>query len=352
MRCRLVFGLVAGTLFSALAVLPARGIAAQSSKVESFDDSAIVSTKSPSWFKESFLNLREDLSDALKLGKKGLMVYFSTEGCAYCKVFVEKSLADPTIEAAVRRHFETIHLEIFEDAEMTDLQGKAMPVKEFAKRERAEFSPTVIFYGPEGKTLLRVVGYQSPEKFKLVLDYVIGDHYRTMTLRDYLNAHGAPSAAGGKPASLIDNPLFVTPPYVLDRRIPAKRPLLVIFERPGCDECAQFHNNILPDPEVQKLIRQFEVVRLDATDSKTAVLGTRGEKLTPYRWASSLGLTHSPALVFFDEAGKEVLRIDALVLNQRMARALGYVLDKAYLQNIQYQRYTREKSLERIKAGN
>lgn len=39
-----------------------------------------------------------------------------------------------------------------------------------------------------------------------------------------------------------------------------------------------------------------------------------------------------------------------LVLNQRMARALGYVLDKAYLRNIQFQRYTREKSLGRRKS--
>jgi thioredoxin-related protein len=347
---RNVPGLMAGTLFLALASVPAPINAAQSGTVESFDDSAIVSAKHPAWFKQSFLDLPDDLSDALKQGKKGLMVYFSTEGCAYCKVFVEKSLGDPAIAATVRKHFETVNLEIFEDAEMTDLQGKAMAVKAFAKRERAEFSPTVIFYGADGKSLLRVVGYQSPERFKLVLNYVIGDHYKTATLHDYLAAHAAPPSPGKKAARLIDNPLFLTPPYVLDRRIPAKYPLLVIFEQPGCDECMQFHKKILTDPNVQPLLKQFEVVRLDSTDSKTAVLGTRGEKLTPKRWADSLGLTHSPALVFFDEAGKEVLRIDALVLNQRMARALGYVLDKAYLQDIQYQRYTREKSLERLRA--
>lgn len=311
-----------------------------------FDDSAIVSAKTPDWFKPSFLDLQADLSDALKSGKKGLMVYFSTEGCAYCKAFVEKSLANPAIASRVRQHFDAVQLEIFDDAEMSDPQGKAMAVKAFAKRERAAFSPTVIFYGADGKTLLRVVGYQSPERFEKVLDYVIGDHYRTKTLADYLNAQATPPART-KAAGLIDNPLFATPPYALDRRIPAKRPLLVIFERPGCEECTQFHTKVLPDPEVQKLIQQFEVVRLDVTDDKTPVLGTRGEKLTPQGWIRKLGLTHSPAMVFFDEAGQEVLRIDALALNQRMARSLGYVLDKAYLRDIHYQRYSREKSMQR-----
>lgn len=349
-RWRQVAGLLAGAAVLALAFMPAQCSSAQPSATEPFDDSAVVSSKTPDWFKQSFLDLRADLADAHKAGKKGLMVYFSTEGCAYCKAFVERSLADPAIAASVRKHFDAINLEIFEDAEMTDLQGKAMAAKAFAKRERAEFSPTVIFYGTDGKTMLRVVGYQSPERFKRVLDYVIGDHYRTTTLADYLGTHAAPPT-GSKPGGLIANPLFMTPPYALDRRIPAKRPLLVIFERPDCDECRQFHANILTDPEVQKRIKQFEVVRLDASDDKTPVLGTRGEKLTPRRWVRSLGLTHSPSMVFFDEAGKEALRIDALVLKQRMARALGYVLDKAYLQDIPFQRYTREKSLERMKTG-
>lgn len=331
----------------ALAVLAWPTASASSS---GFDDSAIVSSKAPGWFKLSFLDLQADLSEAQKSGKKGLMVYFSTEGCAYCKAFVEKTLADADIAARVRSHFDAVNLEIFDDAEMTDPQGKPLPVKAFAKRERAEFSPTVIFYGPEGKTLLRVVGYQAPERFKRVLDYVIGDHYRTTTLADYLGTHAASPARAE--SALIDNPLFAAPPYALDRRIPAKRPLLVIFERPGCEECRQFHARVLADPDVRKLIRQFEVVRLDSTDSKTPVLGPRGEKFTPQGWVRRLGLSHSPAMVFFDEAGREVLRIDALALNQRMLRSLGYVLDKAYLRDIHFQRYSREKSMERLSHGN
>ena len=58
-----------------------------------------------------------------------------------------------------------------------------------------------------------------------------------------------------------------------------------------------------------------------------------------------------PAVVFFDATGKEVFRLESLVLRQRMERALLYVLEKAYLRGMTYQQFTREKTIEKLKAG-
>ena len=60
-----------------------------------FDDSEIVSKEHPSWFKTSFLDLGEDLAEAREDGKQGLMLFFDTEGCAYCKAFLKHTLDDP-----------------------------------------------------------------------------------------------------------------------------------------------------------------------------------------------------------------------------------------------------------------
>lgn len=49
----------------------------------SFDDSEIVSTQEPDWFKQSFLDLGEDLAEARAAGKQGLMIVFHSEACAY-----------------------------------------------------------------------------------------------------------------------------------------------------------------------------------------------------------------------------------------------------------------------------
>ena len=127
----------------------------------------------PAWFKLSFLDLQQDLAEARSAGKQGVMVLFSIRGCAYCKKLVEQSLKEPAIEATLRRHFDVVHLDIHSDLELKDPQGRAMPVKAFARKEGALFSPTVAFYGLDGLHLLRVVGYQTPDRFRITLNQAV-----------------------------------------------------------------------------------------------------------------------------------------------------------------------------------
>lgn len=108
-----------------------------------FDDSEILHAQQPEWFKDSFLDLEEDLREAKAAGKKGLMLYFGTQGCAYCRHFMDRSLGSPDIARRVQKHFDSIAFEIFDDSEMIAPDGHFMRVKEFAKHEGAEFSPTV-----------------------------------------------------------------------------------------------------------------------------------------------------------------------------------------------------------------
>jgi len=75
-----------------------------------------VSTQEPDWFKQSFLDLGEDLAEARAAGKQGLTIVFHSEACAYCKAFVDVSLRDPEIAARVRRHFSALYLDLFADA--------------------------------------------------------------------------------------------------------------------------------------------------------------------------------------------------------------------------------------------
>jgi thioredoxin-related protein len=331
-----------------LACLPPAAAAAREAP---FDDSEIARAEAPDWFKKSFLDLREDLAEARAAGKRGLMVLFGTEGCAYCKAFIERTLADPAIASTVRANFDTLQLDIFDDSGMNDLQGQAMPVKDFARREGAAFSPTLVFYGLDGRRIFRAVGYQPPDRFRRVLDYVVGGHHRAMSFPDYLRRGASTAPADRHRQALVHDALFERAPSSLDRRQPARKPLLVLFERGGCAPCRELHGYVLRDPEVRALLPLFQAVQFDAGDATSPLLTPDGRSNTATKWAKELGLAELPAMVFFDEAGREVLRIDAVVYRQRMARALQYVLDKAYLRGIHFQRYTREKTLQRLGQG-
>jgi thioredoxin-related protein len=317
---------------------------------EEFDDSAVKHIVYPDWFNDGFLDLREDLNAAVTAGRLGLMVMFTTEGCSYCELFIRRSLGDAELAARVQANFAAVGLEIFDDAEMTSPRGMALPVKQFALEEGAEFAPTLVFYGKDGERLLKVVGYQSPERFAIILDYLVGGHFRGESLRDYAGRQAPPAQPEAARAALKDDPLFASPPYMLDRsRIAASRPLLVIFESAGCAECADFHAGVLALDEVRTELDKFEVVRLDADDAATPVVMPDGRRTTPSRWFADTAFTREPGLLFFDERGHEVLRTDALVQRQRMLNSVHFVLERAYEKGWTYQRFARTKASERQK---
>ncbi len=332
-------------LVSALLLLAA-GVSALA---RDFDDAQVKHIDYPAWFNDSFLDLQQDLADARAAGKLGLMVLFTTEGCSYCAQFIRTSLADPELAALVQDHFGAVGLEIFSDAEMVDPRGVAMPVKQFAEREGAGFAPTLLFYGEGGKLLYRGVGYLAPDRFRLVLDYLVGGHYLHISLRDFAATGRAGPAKPPSDYRLRPDPFFAPPPFALDRsRMPAQRPLLVIFEADGCGDCAVFHDQVMALPEVRDLLRRFEVVRLDAGDDKTPIVKPDGVRATPALWYGDTGFSRLPAMLFFAEDGKEVLGTDALVLRQRMMKSLMYTLERAYEKQWTYQRFARSKSLERM----
>jgi thioredoxin-related protein len=315
-----------------------------------FKDAEIAHIAYPGWFKDSFLDMKEDLDQAQGAGKLGLMVLFTTEGCSYCDKFIHSSLGDPQLAALVQEHFDAIGLEIFNDAEMVDPRGDHLRVKEFAKREGAGFSPTLLFYGGDGALLHRAVGYLSPERFRLALDYLIDGEYQSASFRDYVIAREAAAAPVQTDYELREDTLFGRSPYALDRsRFAADRPLLVIFEAGGCAECPVLHEEVLALPEVRELLERFQVVRLDARDTTTPVLAPDGRRTSPAQWYAQTGFSRLPALLFFEESGKQVLGTDALVLRQRMMNSLLYTLERAYERDWTYQRFARSKGMERAR---
>lgn len=292
----------------------------------------------PSWFKKSLMDLPDDLAEAVAAGKRGIILYFGQARCAYCQKLLEVNFGLSDILTYTRRHFDLIPLDIWGLQSVTDLQGNHLSERELAMREHTNFTPSLIFYDREGKEVLRLRGYYPPYQLRAALEYVADGHYRTGGFPEYL-ARGEGSFAFEPGELNEEEDLFVPPPYNLDRsHFPSERPLVVFFERGDCHACDVLHNEPLRDPAIRGLLQRFDNVQLDM-GSDIPVVSPDGQRTTAKQWARALGLFYAPAILFFDEWGKEIIRVDSVVRFYRLRNVLNYINSKGYLTEPNYQRW-------------
>jgi thioredoxin-related protein len=299
----------------------------------------------PRWFKETFLDFREDIGEAAAQGKR-LMVYFGQDGCPYCQRLMRVNFSHKDIVEQTRRHFNAVAINIWGDREVTWLDGKAQSEKAFAAALKVQFTPTILFFDERGNVVVRLNGYYPPHKFRVALDYVAGRNEGKVSYAEYLGRHVRESASG----VLHDQPFLLKPPLELDashRRPP--KPLAVLFEQRECAACDELHREGFAHPEVRRLTGKLDIARVELFGAEGLVT-PEGRTTTAREWGRALAIAYTPTIVFFDESGREVFRIDAYLRPFHLASSLDYVVSKAYLSQPSFQRYLQARAA-RIRAA-
>jgi thioredoxin-related protein len=291
----------------------------------------------PEWFTPSFLDLRDDLERALERGRMGIALYFGLEHCAYCERMLHENLAEPDIRLYLSDHFDVIALDVEGSREVTTLEGETMTERVFAAKRRLNFTPGFTFIDAEGKEIFRIRGYYPPYRFRAALEYVIDRHDRDGSFREYLERADPPPKF--EVEDINEREFFARPPHMLDRsQVPAQRPLVVFFERRSCHACDVLHSEPLSDPGVIERVQRFDAVQLDL-DAETPLVTPDGERTTAREWGQRLEIHWAPSILFFDEAGQEIIRIDSVVGLHRLSTTMDYVLTRAYQEFPTYRRW-------------
>lgn len=298
------------------------------------------------WFKESFLDLKEDIAEAKKAGRR-LMLYFYQDGCPYCSKLIRDNFGQKAIADKTRRHFDVIALNIWGDREVTDLSGKTMPEKEFARAVKVQFTPTLMMFDEKGGIALRLNGYLQPHTFEAAVDYAGQRLEKKQNFADYLVRHAREPAS----ATLNEAPWLLPAPLKLaDVQKRNGKPLIVLFEQKECAACDEMHLEGFPRPEVKELLGKFDVARIDMASREP--VQTPGGKILPGRdWARAIGIFYTPSFAFFDPSGKEVFRIEGYLRPFHLASSLDYVASGAYREQPQFQRFIEARAAARRARG-
>ncbi|MFK5915622.1 MAG: thioredoxin fold domain-containing protein [Woeseiaceae bacterium] len=283
---------------------------------------------SPEWFKLSFLEIAEDIKEAKLQNKKGLIIYFGQKYCPYCKAHMKNNWGQDDIKKYTQQNFDVIAINVKGQRPVTDIDGKAYTEKSFSALKKTNFTPSIIFYNVEGKEILRLRGYRPPYQFRAALEYVADAHYKKETFKNYMARAEAAMSYGS--LELNQNSLFNKPPHLLARNhIAAEQPLMVVFERKHCHACDILHAGPFIRNEIETELLKLEVIQLDV-NSEQRLITPAGQKLMTKQWAEKLGINYSPTIIFFDEKGKEIIRIESVVWFYRLRNVLKYVLSGAY----------------------
>jgi thioredoxin-related protein len=296
----------------------------------------------PSWFKNSFLDLKEDAAEAGAAGKY-VLLYIGQEGCPYCAALFNANFSQKEIVDYTRAHFDAIELNLWGDRPVTDVTGDVLTEKAYAAKHDVAFTPTILFFDRRGTEVLRINGYYPPRQFIAALRYVVEGRDSGEPFSVYLKRVASQHGQRGLHAEAI----FEQAPYDLFARASAK-PIAVFFEQSDCEGCDDLHRTVLADAATRKELKRLSAIQLDRW-SATPVTTPEGVSSTAREWADRLNVAYVPTIVLFDR-GREVIRIEAMFKSFHVQSAIDYVVSGAYRQEPSFQRFVRERS-ERLRQG-
>ena len=290
----------------------------------------------PDWFKMSLGDLNDDLEEAKRAGKRGIITYFGQKRCAYCEQFFKISLADIDIKNYLQKHYDLIAFDIWGIDDIVDTDGKQYTERELSIHYKANFTPSLVFYDIDGTPVFRLRGFYPPYKFRAALQYVAEVFYKKETFSDYF-ARANPGEyflQGG----LTERDFFLPPPYNLKATRNNGKPTAVFFEQGNCHACDLLHSAPLSKELSLQEIKKMNVIQLNMWDN-TPIITPKGKKTTAKEWARSLNIFYAPSIIFFDSEGAEIIRVDSVTYFYRLWGVLDYVNQEGYKQTTDYQNW-------------
>lgn len=288
----------------------------------------VQTTQMPTWFMNSFMDLNEDI-ESLKEQNKRLMLFIEQDSCPYCHLFVTKNLQDEETKQLLQEHFGVLDVNMFGNKEMIDTDGEELIEKEFAKKHNIQFTPTIVFFDENSKQILRLNGYINIPQFKAALNYVKNKKEKELSFIEYMKKQS-------KNNIIKEDELFSKSKNFM--RVESSKKMAIFFESSNCKECEFLHKKLLSDKTTKALLKQIDLFQIDMNSSKSVV--TPNKLITKIeKWTKDLNINHTPTIIFFDNKGKEIIRVEAMFKNFHFQSIVDYVVSDAYKEEEEFQRF-------------
>ncbi|MFV1983458.1 MAG: thioredoxin family protein [Thiohalomonadales bacterium] len=127
--------------------------------------------------------------------------------------------------------------------------------------------------------------------------------------------------------------------------------LMLIFHQPGCPYCnALVERNLAQKDIEQKVRKNFDVISINMWGDRE-IVNIGSKTFTEKSFAEALKVQFTPTILFFNEQGKIILRLNGYLPPNRFKIAINWVADKQE-KDISYRNYVAKNSLKSIEKNN
>lgn len=133
------------------------------------------------FFDTTMGDLKSELATAKKEGKKGILIMYELEDCPFCARMKLNILNQSEVQDYFRQNFLIFPVNIKNDVDLVDFNGKATTEKGFGLDQRIYGTPVFDFFDLDGKQIVRFPGAaKDVNEFMLLGRYVVEGAYKTI----------------------------------------------------------------------------------------------------------------------------------------------------------------------------
>lgn len=317
-----------------------------------------------------------DIDQAFELNKKEprpILIDVYTDWCSWCKFMMKTTFANKGIANYINRNFYPVRFNA-ESMDTIEFQGRKYFNRKIGRKPTHDLAsillegklsyPSIVYFDRDGKKTV-VPGYKEPKDIEPILVYHVENLSKHVSISEFTaNFMFTYPAAFEKDHSIFKIPLVIKPdtlgrpnwlkPEKINIQNKKKRkPTIVFFQTDWCVSCKVMEKTTFGNQDVSKLINEnFNIVKIDAASQDAITffgkqyVGTG--KMNPHQLTQSLlqNNLQLPAVVFFDESGKLVSKLNGYLNIQNLKPLIHFFSEKKY-QNISYNDY-----LKSLKTSN
>ena len=119
---------------------------------------------------------------------KPIFIYFGRYGCAWCDWTNRETFSNAELRKLYTDHYVLVYVDAESGKRLTLPNGERITEAELGARFRAFATPLFVYLDAQGKEIFKAPGFKTVDDFKEFDQYVVGGHYKTQKLMEFLGS--------------------------------------------------------------------------------------------------------------------------------------------------------------------